>query len=662
MTRNNKYNISTRLLTVIASIMLCLAAGAKKPVIAPSWAWTPLPPLGLHEPATIDTLTLNYAQESVPSIAVSPAYATTGNFGSEGLNMLFMEREMPCDFFFFDALRPYLPFGKPQKFYNTRIPMTLLTYNTGGGKEAAQDRLKTVFSGNINAKAQVGLNLDYIYSKGSYNNQALKNLTWGINGSYIGDRYEMQAYMNHWNSLNKESGGITDDLYITNPAELQGGQTSINPKSIPTRLQAAHSRVRGTELYINNRYKVGYWQEEQINDTTVNRTYIPVSTFVWTLQYNKGWHRFIDTSANDDSYWENTYLTPGGSNDITTYWSLRNTFGVTVIEGFKPWAKAGLAAYLTHEVRRFNQTTDTIRSSKPSETLTPLPDFTVPDRATENLVWVGAQLTKQKGKYLRYEATAELGLIGPAAADIKIDGNVETRFKLLGDTVSLGAYGHFHNVETPYLLKHYRSNHFMWDNDFGKRRSVRLGALLTVPHTRTSINAGVENVQNLVYFNDKAMPVQHDGNIQIVQATLRQDFKAGILNWNNRLTYQTSANSDVLPLPKLAIYSNLYLLFKVAGVLDVQMGIDCDYYTSYRAMAYQPATMTFHNQPDRDLKVGNYPFMNAYFNFKLSKARFYVLFSHVNQGLFGGSNYFSAAHYPLNPRRFQLGVSVDFND
>ena len=43
---------------------------------------------------------------------------------------------------------------------------------------------------------------------------------------------------------------------------------------------------------------------------------------------------------------------------------------------------------------------------------------------------------------------------------------------------------------------------------------------------------------------------------------------------------------------------------------------------------------------------------------KLSKARFYVLMSHVNQGWFD-NNYFSMPHYPLNPRKFQIGVSVD---
>lgn len=95
----------------------------------------------------------------------------------------------------------------------------------------------------------------------------------------------------------------------------------------------------------------------------------------------------------------------------------------------------------------------------------------------------------------------------------------------------------------------------------------------------------------------------------------------------------------------------------VARVLDVQFGVDCDYYTKYKAVDYQPATMSFYNQ--REIDCGNYPFMNAYVNMKLSKARFYIMFSHVNQGL-TGNNYFSMPHYPLNPRRFQMGVSIDF--
>ena len=49
-------------------------------------------------------------------------------------------------------------------------------------------------------------------------------------------------------------------------------------------------------------------------------------------------------------------------------------------------------------------------------------------------------------------------------------------------------------------------------------------------------------------------------------------------------------------------------------------------------------------------------------NMKLKKTRFFVMFSHFNQGMFGGDNYFSSPHYPLNPRRLQMGLSVDFTN
>ena len=54
----------------------------------------------------------------------------------------------------------------------------------------------------------------------------------------------------------------------------------------------------------------------------------------------------------------------------------------------------------------------------------------------------------------------------------------------------------------------------------------------------------------------------------------------------------------------------MYLLFRIAKVLHVQLGVDCRYYTKYKSEAFQPATLTFHTQDE--IEVGNYPFMNAY--------------------------------------------------
>lgn len=621
-------------------------------------SWRITSPLGDRETAEVDTLFLNYGQRSIPS-AQSLAYATTGNLGSEGYNLIYFERPVASDFFFRDALRPWLPSLDTQRFYNTRIPMTLASYNFGGGKESAQDRLKADFSGNINRRAQVGAMVDYLYSKGSYNYQAAKHLSWGLSGSYIGDRFEFQGFLQHYNAVNKENGGITDDLYITDPAEIQGGSTSVDYKTIPTRLSNAHNRLVGTQLYLNSRYKVGFYKDVLDGDS-VRQEYVPVSSFIWTFDYKDGRHSFRNQNINEArEFWNNFYLDPLDTSDKTHYYSIRNTFGVSLLEGFHKYAKAGLSVFLTHEYRHYTQSLDTVNRAEPlPETLTPLPFDVVPTKQGENYVWVGAQLARRQGHILNYDATGEIGLIGEATGEVKLDGNVYTNIPLFGDTVSVTAYGHFSNSNVPYLLKHYISNHFAWDNDFGKTRRLRFGGAISIPRTSTNISIGVENVQNLVFFNEEALPEQCGSSVQVFSAALNQNFRFGIFNWQNRLIYQTSSNDVALPLPKFAIYSNMFIQFKVARVLDVQFGVDCDYYTKYKSVAYQPATMSFYNQREKD--CGNFPFVNAYMNFKLSKTRFYIMFSHVNQGLFGGDNWFSMPGYPLNPRRFQLGLSIDF--
>lgn len=650
---------------VILYILIVMAfvsteTSAKKPtILEPSYSWTASQPLGLRVPSSIDTLQYNYHREFVPSMA-SDAWASTGNFGCAGINQIFFERKESSEFIFADALEHWIPNADNQKFYNTRIPMTLLSYSWGGGRESGQDRLKGIFSGNAGKRIQVGAMLDYLYSKGGYDRQALKDFVWGFSGSYTGDRYELQASVATFNSVNHESGGIKDDAYITDPASLQGGDPNIDAKAIPVNLSSAFSRVKGSQFRMNHRYKVGYYEEEQVNDSTINRTYIPVSSFIWTFDYKTNTHKFVNENATEDGeYFENSYLSVDGTNEETKYWRIRNTIGIDMLEGFNKYAKFGLSAYATHEVRRYTQVCDTmLTSSYKPENLTPFPEFDIEPKTIENLLWVGGQLTKQRGSILTYGATAQFGIVGSVAGDIDVSGHLSTHIPLLGDTVSIVGEGFFRNTEASFLLKNYISNHFAWKNDFGKIRRFRVGGRIEIPRFGTTLSAGVENLQNYVYFNTLALPEQEGGSVQVFSASLSQNFRLGILHWNNRLTYQTSSNESVLPLPKLAVYSDLFLSFTVSKVLKINLGVDCNYYTNYYAPAYQPSTMSFYNQTEK--KLGNYPFMNAYADMKLSKTRFFVMYSHLNQGMFGGNNYFAALHYPMNPSRFQLGISVDF--
>jgi hypothetical protein len=539
--------------------------------------------------------------------------------------------------------------------------MTLLSHSTGGDKYSNLDRTRVEFSGNVDRKTQVGAALDYIYSKGSYDAQADKDFTWRLFGSHMGDRYEMQTFFNHYNYTTKESGGINDDRYITDPSEVQGGETRVDNKSIPTLLTNSHSHLEGSQFYLNQRYKVGYYRyrRDSVTDTIIDRTYVPVTSFIWTLDFRSSKHQFLNKSGREDTtFFDNTYLALGGTDESTRYWRLRNTLGVDMLEGFNRYAKFGFSAFATHEVRRYTQIEDTV-SALPElpEGLTKLP-VQVPHSKTQNVMWVGGQLTKQQGALLRYAVTARFGVLGDAAGEIDVAGNVSTRFKLGRDSVTVRGVGYFKNLAAPYLLTNFISNHYAWSNNFDKQQRFRVGGELDVPHSWTNVSVAYETLKNHIYFDNAALPVQHGSAIHVFSATLRQGLHLRAFNWDNTITYQTSSDEAALPLPKLAIYSNLYFKFKIARVLGVQIGVDCNYYTKYYAPSYNPATMAFINQQEK--KCGDFLFANVYANFKLKKARFFIMYSHFDQKLFGTKHYFSMPHYPLNPSRFQLGVSVDF--
>lgn len=626
-------------------------------------AWILTSPLGLHKASTIDTLRYNYQKNFVPSMR-SDAWTTTGVFGGAGINSIFMKRAGATTFFFDDAITPWIPTMDKVKFYNVYTPMTLLSYNYGGNKQNHQDWLAAQFAGNVNRNIGVGAFINYLYSKGCYEAQAVKNFNFGFNAYYTGNRYEMQTFYYHFNSVNKENGGITDDLYITDPAEVQGGITKVEPKSIPVNLTAAHNRISGDRLFTTQAFKVGYWETEQVNDTLQREVYIPLMRFVYSLDYEGRHHMFKNTNASQgEKFWTHRYLNPSQTDDNTRYWSVTNTIGVELMENFKKWAKFGITAFASIQTRRITQTTyyeQPELSDEDESLLTPIPEnIEIIPRITQNRISAGGSISKQQGSILRYSANAKFGLTGGIKGDVSLYGDVSTRFRMLGDTVDINAHGGFYNLTNSYFLSNYISNHFVWNKPIGKTRTVKVGGTLSIPWTNTVISADLQNIQNYVFFNKESIPEQYGGNVQVFSISLEQKLRFGIWNWNNSIVYQTSSSQSVIPLPTLAIYSNMFLNFRAFRVLDIQFGVDCDYYTRFHALEYQPATMTFHVQ-DRTC-VGNYPFCNLYLNCKLYKARFYLMMSHINQGWFG-SNYFSMPHYPLNPRTFQIGLSVDLPD
>lgn len=391
--------------------------------------------------------------------------------------------------------------------------------------------------------------------------------------------------------------------------------------------------------------------------------YVPVTSFIHTMKLDNYKRIYQAYSTPADFYADNYVAGPYAGDSIydkTSHLRLQNTFAISMLEGFNKWAKAGVKAFVTSDLRRF------VLPSSNSNTAT--------TSYNEHNLSVGGQLSKTEGKTLHYNVTAETWLLGEDLGQLKIDGAVDLNFPLFGDTVTLAAKGFFHRNNPTFYYRHYHSRHFWWDNtSLSKELHSRVEGLFSYRKTNTTLRVAFDEIQNYTYLamgyniaddhsrKGNTMEVrQKGGAITLLTLSLAQNFKLGPLNWENVITYQKSTDNDVLPVPDLNIYTNLYLRFKIAQVLKCDFGADGRYFTKYYAPDYSPALGQYAVQTgDNRVQTGNYPLVNIYANFHLKHTRFFVMMSHVNAGS-GNRQYFLTPHYPLNQRVFRFGLSWNF--
>lgn len=390
--------------------------------------------------------------------------------------------------------------------------------------------------------------------------------------------------------------------------------------------------------------------------------YVPVTSFIHTVKFDN-YRRIYEAYQTPADYYLQEYydagrLTGDSIYDQTKHWHMKNTFAIAMLEGFNKWAKAGLKAFASYDLRHY-------------ELPTMKGGF---EKYNEHVLSVGGQLSKQEGKTLHYNAVAEIGLTGVDAGTLAIDGNVDVNIPFLGDTLQVRGDAFFHRETPSFYYRNYHARHLWWENDLDKTIHTRIMGTLSFPKTRTKLRVAVDEIKNYTYFSQSyditeeglrkgvmVTPMQESGGINLLTAQLEQNFRLGILNWENQFTYQHSSKESVLPVPAFNAYTNLYIKFKVVKVLNVDLGADMRYFTSYEAPDYSPymGQYTVQGNGENNVKIGNYPIVNVYANVHIKHTRFFVMMSHINAGQ-GDKNYFFAPHYPMNERVFRIGVSWNF--
>lgn len=408
-------------------------------------------------------------------------------------------------------------------------------------------------------------------------------------------------------------------------------------------------------------------EKEEPEDTSwMKKEFVPVTSFIHTIKLDK-YERIYQAYNTPKGYFTGEAMLNHekmGNDSIydrTRHWRMKNTVALALLEGFNKWAKAGLKAFATHDLRHYEL---------------PVADSTRYTNYNEHTVSIGGQLIKSEGSLLHYNLTAETWLMGKDAGQMKLDAHADLNFPLFGDTVRLAADAFVHRTHPTFYFRHYHSKFLWWDNnELSKEFRTHVEGRFSYEKTNTMLRVAVDDIKNYTYLGQSydvdevtldrlnhVIGVRQCGqNIGLLTLQLDQKLRLGPLNWENVITYQKSSNKDVLPLPDLNIYTNLFFFFRVAGVLSVELGADARWFTKYYAPEYSPAIGQYAVQEngERRIQLGDYPIVNVYANMHLKQARFFVMMSHVNAGT-GKMNYFLTPHHPLNQRVLRLGVSWNF--
>ena len=676
--------------------------------------WTVDENSGLTDSVAVDTIHHAF-QNTAFTDGAKGLYSNLGNLGSPRQAKVFTLRP-EMDYFIF--AQPYDFFLKPLKgwhFTNTYQPITNITYHECGDSDDGEDHLTAKFAVNINKDAGVGFNIDYIYGRGYHDNQSTAHFNFSLYGSVVKDRYKAHwlIYSNYLKT--RENGGITDEEYVTDPQKFPSSYTT---KEIPTMLNRVWNKMHYDGAQLTHRYSLGFRRvikkdstamvrkdslladslKNKLADTIVkparpagalsakeidanipiadngesknatakltpppaqdSTVFVPVTSFIHTLKLGFNTKKFL---ANESltNYYTNSYLPGDSIEEDTKNTAISNYLAVELSEGLNKYLSAGIRLFGIYDYNNYS-----------------MPGSEARDRFNEHRITIGAQIFREQSHLLNYLLTAQTSSDGSSWGDYELRGEGRLTVPFFGDSVALGLRASSVNRKPTFFYRHFQSKYLWWDNSLDKQLTNRIGATLESNRLKMRLSVDAYNITNYTYFATTAQQVINDQgkllntidtrvsqsskSINLLVACLEKDFRFGIFNWENSLIYQTTSAKEVLPLPTLTAYSNLYIKFRIAHVLNTEFGVDMRYFTKYYAPTYSVALGQFATQPtDNLIKVGNHPILSAYLNFHLKHTRFYIMASHFNYSKEGGTT-FGAPHYPINPFSLRLGLSWNF--
>jgi hypothetical protein len=582
----------------------------------------------------LDTL-LDFFNEYHPAFKHTISNTYLGNYGLAVKNNNFFQQQKKSSFYFLQNHEPYMLFPEDLVYYNTTTPFTLLEYSQSERKSTkSESRFNALHTQNVNPFWNIGLLYKQSKSQGQYAYQEANNHFISLFSSYTGNRYWIHANYIFHKIYNQENGGIQNDSDLTE---------DIDSENIKVNMTEAYSLMRDANLQLTQEYRLGKFMEVKAEDGVfASDTFIPRIGFIHQIEY-AGTERTYDEAENyaQNNLYTLVYIDSLYTRDQVKYKRWTNVFQIKAYPLADKKIAFGKRAFIGQDIL----------------------DMTYPDdfATKENFTntYIGGSLYKNQGKSLSWSAQAKFYFTGYTKGQTELSGEITNLLRLLNDTTHITIKGTAKTIVPDYFQQRYFSNHYQWDNAFDNVQELSFNAHIHSQRYNFKVGGNYALLNNYVYHSAAVVPAQANKEIMIFSMFLDKDITLKNLFVRNRLLYQYTNGEDYLSLPTFSALVKVTYKFVISKVLKTQVGMNTRYYTAFYADAWDPAIGQFYLQ--REKKIGDYPYIDAFVNLRLKRTRAFFQLLNVASNWMDKA-YFNAPHYPMIGQTFRLGLAWTFYD
>ena len=551
---------------------------------------------------------------------------------------------------FYNAVEPwsFSPRTIPQ--YNTKTPHTELAYFgtllAGDAKES--DNLHILTTQNIFPELNLTISFDRFGGGGILERETTINKTFSTRLNYLGKKY-----MGHFGYIynmydRQENGGVADNMWVRD--------TTVEPREIPVTLAGAEAKSHITKntWYLNQQYRIPFDFIEKLKalkDTTAARdtleaTADTINRNITTafIGHSSEWSTYTRTyedkitSKLGKEFYNNVFNFGDTSADSLGTMKLDNKIFVRL----QPWGSEGIVSKLDVGAG------DQLRHYFDSSSVRPM-------KHVENSFYVYAGAEGQYQKYMTWNAKAKFNMLGYNAGDTEVEGNAAFSFypfrRARKSPVTVSAHFETRLLTPDYYQQVINTNHFSWENDFGKISTTQIRGGISIPHWRMQADLSYGLLANNIYYDTLGIVRQNTKPMSVISASIRKDFVFGPMHLDNRVLLQYSSEPDIVPLPLAAVNLRWYAQFVVQrdesrthNVMEMQVGINAFWNTAWYAPAWNPALGVFHNQNVN--LYNNGPYFDIFLNVQWKRCCIFLKYQNFGRGWpMRTKDYFTADHY-----------------